>query len=525
MYELESAISTLKPTNSAGIDQLSSSLILATHLCYDHTLLEILNVSLSNGWFPSPWKIAKITIIQKPNKSNYELLENYRPISVLPTFSKIFERIILSRLKWIAAEGRWFNPGQHGFREGCSTETAAHDLVHHIETHLSNKEFTASAFVDIKAAFDSAWHPAIIAALLKKNCPLYLVRIIGDYLANGKPQIDIDGHLIETDISTGCPQGGILSAFLWITLIDDVFNIFLPFPVFISAYADDLNIACSHSDPTLATYRLNIACNAVVDWLFSIKLRINPPKTIFMIFDFRRSNRLLPANLSLTLQGTAIFPSTSTTFLGFHIDNILCWKKHIDLKCTSATRLFYSMRHCLSLTWGLNRARLLTLYKLIIEPTILYGCSIWAKRATLKSTKKILRGAQRRYAIQMLRTFRTTHTESLLIMSGIMPLDYRVLELTTIRYLELKDNKNFSKSAAMIASKAISATKLNIPYDRAKCIHLPEIPPWQRNHPQEIQSASSKTLTSADPSTTRIFTDGSIHKNGAGFSVLICFTS
>jgi hypothetical protein len=88
----------------------------------------------------------------------------------------------------------------------------------------------------------------------------------------------------------------------------------------------------------LATYRLNIACNAVVDWLFSIKLRINPPKTIFMIFDFRRSNRLLPANLSLTLQGTTIFPSTSTTFLGFHIDNILCWKKHIDLKCTSATR-------------------------------------------------------------------------------------------------------------------------------------------------------------------------------------------
>ena len=82
LYELESTISTLKPTNSAGIDQLSSSLILATHPCYDHTLLEILNVSLSNGWFQSPWKIAKITITQKPNKSDYELLENYRPISV-----------------------------------------------------------------------------------------------------------------------------------------------------------------------------------------------------------------------------------------------------------------------------------------------------------------------------------------------------------------------------------------------------------------------------------------------------------
>ncbi len=249
------------------------------------------------------------------------------------------------------------------------------------------KEFTASAFVDIKAAFDSAWHPAIIAALIKKNCPLYLVRIIGDYLANGKAQINIEGR--ETDFTTGCPQGdGILSAFLWITLIDDVFYILLPFPVFISAYADDLNIACSHSDPTTATSRLNIACSAVIDWLFSIKFLINSPKTIFMIFDFRRSNRLFSDNLSLTLQGTTMFPSTSTTFLGFLIDNLLSWKRHIELKCTSATRLFYSMRHCWSLTWGLNRVRLQILYKLIVEPTILYGCSIWAKRATLKSTKK-----------------------------------------------------------------------------------------------------------------------------------------
>jgi hypothetical protein len=83
----------------------------------------------------------------------------------------------------------------------------------------------------------------------------------------------------------------------------------------------------------------------------------------------------------------------------------------------------------------------------------------------------------------------------------------------------------FSKLASLIAANAISATKLDIPYDRAKCIHLPEILPWNRNHPKEIQLASSTTLTSADPSTTRMFTvtDGSIRKNGSGYSALICF--
>ena len=154
--ELESAISTLKQTNSAGTDLLSASFISASYDCYPPILLDILNNALANGWYPIPWKTAKITIIQKPNKTNYELLENYRPISVIPTFSKIFERIMLSRLKWHAVEEKWFNEGQHGFREGYSTESAIHYLVHHIESHFSKKEFTACAFIDIKSAFDSA---------------------------------------------------------------------------------------------------------------------------------------------------------------------------------------------------------------------------------------------------------------------------------------------------------------------------------------------------------------------------------
>lgn len=204
------------------------------------------------------------------------------------------------------------------------------------------------------------------------------MRIISDYLSNRKTLIIIESHEFEATIETGCPQGGFLSAFLWIILIDDVFKILLPFPIFISAYADDLTIACSHPVPSTATLRLNLACNAIVDWLFSIKLLINPPKTIFMIFDFRRRNRSLPDDLSLNIQETVINPSTSTTVLGFHIDNQLNWKTHIDLKCVAASRLLFAVRYCLSLTWGLNRSRLQDLYKFIVEPTILYGCSVLA---------------------------------------------------------------------------------------------------------------------------------------------------
>lgn len=120
----------------------------------------------------------------------------------------------------------------------------------------------------------------------------------------------------------------------------------------------------------------------------------------------------------------------------------------------------------------------------------------------------------------ILRAFRTSHTESCITLAGLTPLDYRIIELTTIRFLEFENKKNFSKSAARVAAKVNTVTSLNVPYDRAKCVHLPESPPWLRLHPLTILPASSDSTISAPLPATRIFTDGSIGKNGAGFSAI-----
>ena len=163
-----------------------------------------------------------------------------------------------------------------------------------------------------------------------------------------------------------------------------------------------------------------------------------------MLFKFRQREQSLPDGLSLNIQETVINPSTSTTVLGFHFDDQLNWKKHIELKCISASRLLFAIRHCLSLTWGLNRSRLQYLYKLIVEPTILYGCPVWAARTSYKVVTKNLRSFQGKYAILILRAFRTTQTEQ---------------------------NINFSLSARKFISKVLVNDNLLMPYDRAKyCI-------------------------------------------------------
>ena len=118
-------MATLKPSSAPGLDGLPNDVVILAAPHLQGPLLEVFSAAIRLTHFPSAWKAAKISIIPKQNKTHYETPENFRLISVLPALGKVFEKIILGRLKWHANEGTWFNINQHGFIEGKSTETAA----------------------------------------------------------------------------------------------------------------------------------------------------------------------------------------------------------------------------------------------------------------------------------------------------------------------------------------------------------------------------------------------------------------
>ena len=368
-----------KKSSSCAADGITAEIFQLALPPLTESLLSLFNLSLRLGYFPLPWKKATLTILKKPNKPDYNTPDKYRPISVTSPFPKSFEIIILERLKWLAAKHNWFHNGQHGFRDSRSTESAIHDLITRVESGFAKKQFTACAFLDIKAAFDSAWHPAIIRALLRKRCPIYLVKIIQSYLSNRSCTITIDGHSIDVNIEVGCPQGGVLSAFLWIVLIDDIFRFELQLPIFIIAYADDITVGCTHEHAETASRILENACLLILDFLQTIKLEVNIPKTTFLLFDPAKSNPLF--NICLHLLGSSIPASQTVTYLGILIDFHLAWTLHVEQKCKSLHRLLFSIRQCLSLTWGLSRHRLQAAYRIIAEPTLLYACSVWSPAA------------------------------------------------------------------------------------------------------------------------------------------------
>ena len=271
VWEYETAIASLNPNSAPGTDGISAGLLLLSLPYIKPFLLIILNACLFLCFFPASWKISKVVVLSKPNKQDYTSLNIFRPISLLGNLAKILEKIILGRLYWTAYKFELLSSNQHGFRESHSTDTAAHSLTFFIESAFSEKKFCASAFWDIKSAFDLAWHPAIIAALSRRLCPPYLIKTVLSFLSIRKALISINGGCFKKLVHIGCRQGNVLSPFLWNLLVDDLLRTTFPFPIKFVAYADDITVATIHKDAVLATRNLQLVCHFVGKWLAARK--------------------------------------------------------------------------------------------------------------------------------------------------------------------------------------------------------------------------------------------------------------
>ncbi len=144
-----------------------------------------------------------------------------------------------------------------------------------------------------------------------------------------------NGSNLESSVSLGCPQGGVLSPFLWVILIDDLLRLNFNFPFRLIAYADDLTVLTSHKDASIAAINLQSMCDSIVAWCGDSKLYINALKTIFMLFARKSFDK---SGLNLIINSTNIAPSDEAVLLGFTLDFRLNWHAHVDAKCLAAKK-------------------------------------------------------------------------------------------------------------------------------------------------------------------------------------------
>ena len=292
-------------------------------------LKHIFNISLAKGVFPDKLKRARVTPIFK--KGNNTLVTNYRPISVLPCFSKLLERIMYNRLYKFVLENNILYQKQFGFQNAHSTEHAILQSVNQIIEAFSQGKYTLGVFLDLSKTFDTVNHNILLEKLKAYGIQPENLKWFRSYLSNRKQFILYDDFKKEVKIvKCGVPQGSILGPLLFLVFVNDLSNSTKVLdPVL---FADDTNLFCSDSNIRTLFETANQELSQINDWFLANRLSLNVEKTKYMLFHKCIEQENIPLKLPLLqLNSNIIERGNSLKFLGVILDEHLTWKKHIQL--------------------------------------------------------------------------------------------------------------------------------------------------------------------------------------------------
>ena len=355
-------ISKIKPNKALGLDKIPGKLLKDTAAVVTPFLNLIFNLSLAEGIFPSDWKNARVSPIYK--SGNRDECSNYRPISILSTISKIFEKIVFDQINEYFVSNAILTPYQSGFRRGYSTSSSLLKTTNEWLVNMDKGLINGVVFLDLKKAFDTVDHDILTKKLEFYGIKNTALRWFISYLSQRKQVCKIGSSISESkEITMGVPQGSNLGPLLFLLYINDLPNCLkssVP-----ALFADDTNLSMCGATTEEIEEKLEIDLNNVHNWLLTNKLTLNAQKTEYMLIGSRQKLSQVKFDPDFIIGSESISRVSSTKTLGVLVDENITWGNHIDYVAKKAAKGIGLLRRSKDL---LDSNTLKTIYSAIVLP-------------------------------------------------------------------------------------------------------------------------------------------------------------
>ena len=368
LAEFLAAASNLSSSTATGPDKVAYPMLKHLPRSGMDFLLYIFNLSWSSHSFPFIWKTSSIIPIHKMGKP-LDSPASFRPISLTSCISKLFERIILSRLVFFLESNSILSPRQAAFRPGRSTL----DQILYLSQSISdgcNKPRPGSrtilSTINFSKAFDSVWHPALFHKLISAGLPPCFARWTQSFLSDRRAAVVYQNHKSRSfRVCRGVLQRSVLGPVLF-SLFNNDLPASLPSSVSCSLYADDLAIWSSSPSVPTAVETTQVALFRLERWSEYWCLPLNPSKCEASFFSVDPHQANLQPNLLLL--GSRLRFNPTPTFLGVTFDCTLSFTKHVSSLKTKFFPRLKALHGISTSSWGPSKESLSVLYKSFLRP-------------------------------------------------------------------------------------------------------------------------------------------------------------